>query len=228
MTSHRPTNSSGSRPTHSLGHLDTSRIIKDLKKEVSEKRLPINLFLIGPPDEGFETQEREEKIVLFLRPHWAVTVKWLALTLLFVLLPPLVSPTLSPIVYDLLGRFWGGMLILWYLFALTYFIRSFLSWYYDVYFVTDERIVSIEFKNMMSKQISDTKIDRIQDISLSQTGFFQSILNYGDVLVQTAAEQTLFVFNSVPNPKQVIEVLQKLILQEEEEHYSRLRGDGHA
>ncbi len=208
-------------------HISTDAIIKELKKTTSENKAPIGLFLIAPPDEGFETQEDQEKIILFLRPHWFTTLRWLFLTIIFLFLPAVIKPLIPTALFDWGGKYIDAATILWYLFTLTYFLRSFLSWYYDVYFVTDERIVSIEFKNMMSKQISDTKIDRIQDLSLSQKGFFQSILNYGDVLIQTAAEQNLFVFKNVPKPKNVVTVLQKLIAQEESEFYHGTTRDTH-
>ena len=205
--------------------VSTNHIIKKLKKTVPEKKTPLGLFLIAPPDEGFEIQEPQEKIILFLRPHWFTTLRWFFVTLLFLILPAVIKPLLPLFFFEWSPRFIDAATILWYLFVLTYFLRNFLSWYYDVYFITDERVVSIEFKNMMAKQISDTKIDRIQDISFSQKGFFQSTLDYGDVLIQTAAEQNLFIFKNVPKPRNVTEVLQTLVAQEEAEFYHGVTRD---
>ncbi|NOY14989.1 MAG: PH domain-containing protein [bacterium] len=205
--------------------IQTEDIIKELKKNIPEKKAPLEIFLIAPRHEGFEIQEEQEKIILFLRPHWFTTLRWLFLTLVFLITPAIIKPILPAVFFDWGDKLVDAATILWYLFTLTYFLRNFLSWYYDVYFVTDERVVSIDFKNMMSKQISDTKIDRIQDISLSQKGFFQSTLDYGDVLIQTAAEKPLFTFKAVPSPKSVVEVVQKLILQEEAEFYQQVTTD---
>ncbi len=216
-----PPHTSKNFPTH----VSTDYIIKQLKKTVSEKKLPVGLFLIAPPHESFEIQEPQEKIILFLRPHWFTTLRWFFITLILLILPAIIKPLPPPFFFTWGARFIDAATILWYLFVLTYFLRSFLSWYYDVYFVTDERVISIDFKNMMAKRVSDTKIDRIQDISFSQRGFFQSTLDYGDVLIQTAAEQNLFVFKNVPKPKYITEVLQTLIAQEEAEFYHGVTRD---
>ncbi len=199
----------------------TESIIEDLKKEVKEKRSFLNLFLIAPPDEGFDIQDKNEQIIIFVRPHWLTTIRWLATTLGFIVLPALIKPLIPAEIYFFAGRFIEAGLILWYLFTLAYLLRNFLGWYYDVYFVTDERVVSVEFVNMMQKMVSDTRVDRIQDIALSQKGFFQSMFNYGDVLIQTAAEVSLFTFKNIPHPQSVVEALQRLILQEEAEFYNQ-------
>jgi len=38
-----------------------------------------------------------------------------------------------------------------------------------------------------------------------------TMLNYGDIQIQTAAEITEFVFESVPNPEKVAKILNDLI-----------------
>ncbi len=204
--------------------VETTHIIKELKKEVRDKTAPLGILLVAPKEENFNVRDEEETIVLFLRHHWFTTLRWFIITLFFLILPALIKPLIPVEFYIYEGKVVTSVILLWYIFTLTYFLRNFLDWYYDVYFITDERIVDINFKNMMSKQISDAMIERIQDISLSQQGFWQSIFNYGDVLVQTAAEQSLFKFRSVPNPRDVLKVLQSLITQEEEEDYFRRRG----
>ncbi len=209
--------------------VETKSIIKKLRRRVKDKKAPLGIFLVAPHEEDFDVKEEEETIVLFLRHHWFTTIKWFIVTLIFLFLPAVIKPLLPVefFVYD--GKLVNGAILFWYLFTLTYFIRNFLDWYYDVYFITDERVVDINFRNMLSRQISDTRIERIQDISLSQQGFFESLFNYGDVLVQTAAEKSLFKFRSIPNPRDVLEVLQDLIAQEEEENYKRrVEGVGNA
>ncbi len=209
--------------------IETESIIKDLRRRAKDKRIPLGIFLIAPHQENFNVKGQEETIVLFLRHHWFTTLRWFVVTLIFLFLPAVVKPLLPLEFFVYGGKMINSAILFWYLFTLTYFIRNFFDWYYDVYFITDERIVDINFKNMMSRQISDTMIERIQDISLSQQGFFESIFNYGDVLVQTAAEQNLFKFHNVPNPRDVLKVLQALITQEEEEDYiKKTEGVGDA
>jgi hypothetical protein len=67
---------------------------------------------------------------------------------------------------------------------------------------------------LTTKKVSDADIDKIQDVSFTNAGALGAIFNYGDVLVQTAAEIVEFVFERVPNPAGIANVLQRLRTEE--------------
>jgi len=75
----------------------------------------------------------------------------------------------------------------------------------------------MSFVNILSKDISETKIDRIQDISSKTGGFVRSFFRFGDVHIQTAGSTPEICFEAVPYPSSVTAVLNDLILQEEQE-----------
>jgi uncharacterized membrane protein YdbT with pleckstrin-like domain len=100
---------------------------------------------------------------------------------------------------------------------LAYVFESFISWFFNVYIVTDERIVDVDFLHLVYRQISYAKIDQIQDITSEMGGVVRTIFNYGDVLIQTAAEISEFTFEAVPVPDQVIKTLSSLQAEEEQE-----------
>jgi len=108
---------------------------------------------------------------------------------------------------------WG--ILFWYMITLAYALESFLSWYFDVYIITDERVIDIEFRNLLDKKFAEAKISMIQDVSSRVAGISQTMFNYGDVRVQTAAEIPELCFEKVSNPDKVIKVLQ--MMREEEE-----------
>jgi len=80
--------------------------------------------------------------------------------------------------------------------------------------ITDERIIDVDFINLTTKKVSDADLDKIQDVSYTNSGAFGAIFNYGDVIVQTAAEINEFVFDKVPNPGKVADILQRLRTEE--------------
>jgi hypothetical protein len=85
----------------------------------------------------------------------------------------------------------------------------------NVCIITDERVIDIDFNNLLEKKFSDAKISMIQDVTSRVAGVSQTLFNYGTVLVQTASEVNELVFEKIPNPDKVIKVLQ-LMRQEEE------------
>ncbi|MDQ5961473.1 MAG: hypothetical protein QG581_394 [Patescibacteria group bacterium] len=82
-------------------------------------------------------------------------------------------------------------------------IYAFLIWidvWFDTWIITSDRIINIEQHGLFSREVSELKLARVQDVSVEVHGFFQTFLNYGDVHIQTAGEEDRFQFRSVPDP----------------------------
>jgi len=191
------------------------------KKAVSvAKTLPrsknvLSAFVTRPKKINFETQERKEKVILLLRRHWLTNVAWILLVGLMLFAPGFFR--FLPIWDPLPGRFQFIGVISWYLLTTAVFLEKSLSWLFNVNIITDERIVDIDFPTLLYRQISTAKIDHIEDINVKVGGFTRSLFNYGDVLIQTAAAEQEICFESVPQPAQVVKILNELILEEEQE-----------
>lgn len=176
---------------------------------------PLASLVIRPKKITFDTQERKEKIILLTRRHLITNFRWVLITVVVILLPSIVF-RLFPEIFNSF-RFRTLTLLTWYLLAFSYAFQNFLMWFFNVNIVTDERVVDIDFPNILYRDISSTKIDMIQDISVKMGGFVRSLFNYGDVHIQTAAEQREFIFEDIPQPEEVIKILNQLILEEEKE-----------
>lgn len=161
----------------------------------------------------FENQEEEEKIVLLLRMHWLTNVPWVILAIILLLAP--LALRFFPLISSLPPRYQLASLILWYLLLAAFVFERFLTWFFNVYIITDERIVDIDFYNLLYKEVSDAKIDKIQDITYKMGGAIRAIFNFGDVFIQTAGTELNFEFRAVPRPDRVVKILQELRTQEE-------------
>jgi hypothetical protein len=95
--------------------------------------------------------------------------------------------------------------------------EKFLTWFFNLSIVTDERIVDVDFINITTKKISVADLDKIQDVTFTNNGVFGTIFNFGDVIVQTAAELPEFIFEAVPQPASVANILQRLRTEEKVE-----------
>lgn len=169
-------------------------------------------FAVCPTDLRFETQEADEKIILFLRQHPVVNLGWIFMAVIMASLPAFWE--FLPFVW-LPDRFQLMTVVLWYLLVLAFVLEKFLDWYFNVYIVTDERVVDIDFNGLIYRDLTVTKINNIQDVNFVQAGGLAAFFNFGDVFIQTAAEQREFDFLRVPNPGRVVEIL--YMLQQEEE-----------
>lgn len=189
--------------------------VKKLTTDLEETSSPVASFATKPAGVRFETQAEEEEIILLLRKHWITNIPWLFIGVLLIIAPlvlrwfPLL--TFLPTRYQLIA------VVIWYLLTTIIIFERFLTWYFNVYIVTDERVVDIDFHNLIYKEVSDAKIDRVQDITYKMGGFIRTLFHYGDVYIQTAGAEPNFDFLAVPHPEQVVRILDELREEEEKE-----------
>ncbi len=113
-------------------------------------------------------------------------------------------------------------------FMLAIWVYSFLIWvdyYFDIWIITTERIINIEQKGMFTRTVSELRFSKIQDITTEVAGFLPTIINYGDVKVQTAGEDEEFLFRTVSDPyevKNIIMSLQRKIEEDKEENFGEM------
>lgn len=172
-------------------------------------------FAPKPTTFKFDNQDPSEHIILVLRQHPVTLIGKLLIILVMVFLPGFFG---SVGVFDFLpGNFQFAALILWYLMIIGYSLEVFLSWFFSVYIITDERIIDVDFISLIHKDIASAKIDNIEDVKAVTGGLMQSVVNFGTVQIQTAGAKTEIDFNKVPQPSKVTRLLNELILEEEQE-----------
>jgi len=168
---------------------------------------PFSSSLVMPKIFSFTEKNDNETILLALRSHWFTNVPWVLTFIVMLFVPNLIGfvPTIS-----LAANLKIIISLSWYLITFAYAFEQFLSWYFDVFIVTDHRVVDIDFNNLLDKKFSEADLARIQDVTSRVSGVSQTIFNYGTVLIQTAAEKNELVFEKVPNPDKIVKVLQDL------------------
>jgi hypothetical protein len=165
-------------------------------------------FALNPHQIRYEAQESDEKIVLFLRRHFFTNVGWMLASFCLMIIPLFAFSFFSFTFIPFAFRFMG--LIAWYLLTFAFAFERFISWFFNVNIITNFRIINVNFPNILYKDISETKLENVQDISSKTGGFIRSFLNYGDVLIQTAGALPELTFEAVPRPDKVAEVINDL------------------
>ena len=168
------------------------------------------------PYKYFPDRRPNEKIVLLLRRHWHAIVRYFLVFILEAVLPIIVFIVFlnfteyvwekdSPIVVMI---FLGASV--YYLFIWLFFFHNWIDYYLDVWVVTDQRIINIEQKGLFSRTISELNIERIQDVTSEVEGKLATLLKFGDVHIQTAAEEKRFIFSEIPEPRDVARKITEL------------------
>jgi len=165
--------------------------------------------------ERFETQGPDEKILFVLRAHPIVNLGWILFGALFLLLPILLTTLLPifsvslPAAISARGIF--GLVLVWYLITFGVVLQNFLLWYFNIYIITNKRVVDIDFYHLFYKQVSEAPLENVQDITNREVGILQNWLDFGDVFIQTAGETENFEFTNVTDPDGVQKNLLDLV-----------------
>jgi hypothetical protein len=69
----------------------------------------------------------------------------------------------------------------------------------------------------MYREMTDANTEDIQEVTVKMGGAIRTFFNYGDVSIQTAAEKQYILFEAVPNPDRVAQILRELRMEEEVE-----------
>jgi len=147
-------------------------------------------------------------------------VPWLLISFILLITPIIIFPLISfaTILPSFVpASFVTFLILVWYLLTFSFILTQFLLWYFNVWIVTSERVVDIDFSNLIYKSISETRISKIEDITEKTGGFIRSVFDYGDVFIQTAGTAEYFIFYAVPHPGEVVRTINELMGTEEEE-----------
>lgn len=174
---------------------------------------PLACFAENPGGVRFETQEAKEDVVLFLRQHPIVNVPWIIIAIILVLAPTVLFPFIAvflpvaaslPVGYMIVGT------VFWYVATFGFILGNFLYWFFNIYIVTNERVVDIDFLYLLYKRFSQAELSKIQDISFTSGGILATIFDYGNVTIETAGEAPNLEFEKIPHPEKVVETIRSL------------------
>lgn len=160
------------------------------------------------PSVRVESQSDEEKIVLLLRAHPITQIFWIINAFIFsILLIGLVifMPGIIGIKETLFLAIFGIA------FIFSYIWFNFLSWFFNVGVITTERVVDIDFHSIIYKEISEARLNKIEDVTSKGAGYFGSLFNFGNLFIQTAGTEVNIEFMNVPDPSGASHVINELL-----------------
>jgi len=166
-----------------------------------------NSFVVLPKV-SFESQRQGEKVYLVLRAHPITQIPWIINAVLFFFLIMIINqflPTILSSVQILFLNLFGLALI----FAYVWF--NFLSWFFNVGIVTNERVIDMDFGSVIYRETTETTLGKIEDLTNKSGGFLASFIDYGNVFIQTAGTEANIEFLKIPHPSTVVRIINDLI-----------------
>jgi hypothetical protein len=147
-----------------------------------------------------------ERVLKICRRHWIFLWPRIVLMALYALIPAIIAA----IALERTDNY-GGMAarIFWIASAIWiayWAVRAFLNWYRyhnDIWVVTNQRIIDSTKTNPFSLKMSTADLVNVQDMTVERSGILRTLLDYGDIVCQTAADLQEFKLSGIPDPRAV-------------------------
>ncbi len=151
----------------------------------------------------FPGQRKNEELQLCVRQHWILEV-WLFLRFFLVaVFAVIVIFYFEAIVgsSNIIDSILGLSLIFGLLFGWLMFFVGFIKIKLTVLVATNERVVDITQASLFDQQISETSLDRIQEVTGFTHGFWRAFFGIGRLEIQTAGSDTPIQMRFVKAPQ---------------------------
>lgn len=170
-------------------------------------------FMAFPKNADFQGREDGENIILVVRSHWIIYLPQVIGAILVLILPWILL-ALIPGLKSSVGMFLA-LLITGLIMGASVVIDAFVKWLYNVSIITDQRVIDLDFPNIMAHSMAEAQLEKIEDVSHKQIGLLGSFFDVGTVYVQTAGTAQNIEFQNVPRPRDVEDILVDLLESKE-------------
>jgi hypothetical protein len=197
--------------------LEIEKIIPD------SKRSSFASLEFRPRHIRFATQNKGEKVYLLIRRHWITNLGWFLQYTFMAILPAIFVYILNVfnISTDLVTPRATFLILLgYYSIIVTNFFSNFFDWYFDPYILTSERIIGYDFKPFTSYSITEATLDNIEDVREKSVGPIANLFHFGTIRILTASEKGEILFEAVPNPTEVRDIIADVANIYKKYHYN--------
>ncbi|EKE26741.1 MAG: hypothetical protein ACD_4C00171G0005 [uncultured bacterium (gcode 4)] len=141
-----------------------------------------------------------ENIKLILKRHW-ITLMYTAMHFLFLILSVSLILAFESIIFYLIPENLLNVFLVIYISIFSLFIYiGWMKYELDLFIITNERIVWIEQKWFLDRNISECSLKDVQEVNARTKWLFSNILDYWLVTIHTASEKSEFEMDFLPIP----------------------------
>lgn len=160
---------------------------------------------VQPPEKYFADQFDDETVLFVFRKHPVVMRRGLIFGMLAIVvgvIPALFIPYFIVFWLGLAGGIVLGGLI---------FLPFWISWYFSVFIVTDQRLIQITQKGLFHRSVVDMGLSQIQMVNYQIAGLQETLLGFGTIAMQTMVGD--LIIHDIHHPakiqKKILEILRE-------------------
>ncbi len=164
----------------------------------------------------FEDQFEDEEVLFVFRKHPIVMRKGLVFGMLAWLVGPIYTLILllvnSGSGHEPSMAFFGLSLLAGVGLGIIIMIPSWISWYFSIFIMTDQRFIQITQKGLFHRAVADLALPQIQSVNYEVAGFQETLLGFGTIKMQTYVGD--LVIHDVHHPAKIQKKLLGILRQE--------------
>lgn len=188
--------------------LEKLRQARSAKNAQSAKKFP-----------NIDLQEDEHIVLSMTRTKLGLLGIWLFTAIIIILLSTiLVVVANNSFVIDFLNMVGSeSTRYLYIIVGLAYFIIimtaivSHIVYYDNKMFVTNKRAIQQIRTSLFSGSMNIIDLQRIEDVSFKQNGFFDTVFNVGTLRMATVGDETTYTFELLDTPHDEVAIISKLV-----------------
>lgn len=165
------------------------------------------------PQQVFPNQRNDEKILVLSRRHW-INFAFFAVIIAALFIAPVIALFF---LYGYLRAIAVGNNLLQDILILgsgTYFLvleavllTAWISYYYNIFAVTSERVVEITQRGLFNRETRELFFEQIEDVTCKTKGIIYTLLNVGDLEIETAGPALNFKITQLVHPQAIAEII---------------------
>lgn len=146
-------------------------------KTIGEFKQPYNVDI---------SLEENEILHVIVKKHWIILVQTLLYTSIVIFICigiyEISGYARIPQLLNIISVF--GIIMFWIQYIFIQWINNEL----DILIITNKRIISYDQVNFLSRKMSQTTIDLVQEVNATTTSLLGNILQYGNLIIKTASD----------------------------------------
>lgn len=154
--------------------------------------------------------EDNEYVIHTVRKHWFVFALRFVVLVIAAFIPLIITPFFTLVTAIPFERLMSGFSFFYVTYLLIMWIWGFMMWtdyYLDITVITNKRIIDMDQKGLFSRQTSTMRYEAIQDVTTDVKGVLHTVLNFGNLYIQTAATTKEFILDDIADPNLAKEII---------------------
>jgi membrane protein YdbS with pleckstrin-like domain len=142
----------------------------------------------------FQGQRPHEEVVLVTHQHPFILLHSALFVAVFLLIPVVVY------VFFPTGNLLAGAIVVGVAIAFLKAASAWYGWSRTLFLLTTERIVFLEQHGFFKRELVESPLKGIQQVSHAVTGLLHTVFGYGNLSLSTAASQQPIMIPNIPDP----------------------------